>query len=82
MSSSQKKKIREFRQVSNTTESSARRFLSNAGWNVDQALDAFFAQNGFAAPPKKGDVKKISKVFNAYCGMFVFALSLFYHWHS
>jgi len=80
MLASQKKTkaIKDFRQLTNATEKVAKTVLEKFNYNVEQAVDNFFATNtdpgtekpGAASPAAKGSstAQNLEKLFNQYAG--------------
>jgi len=80
MLASQKKTkaIKDFRQLTNATEKVAKAVLEKFNYNVEQAVDNFFATNtdpgsekaGAASPTAKGSsaAQNLDKLFNQYAG--------------
>jgi len=59
--------VQEFTNVTESTEEYALKYLKDAKWNFDQAIDSFFTN-----PPKlasKSNNKKIDELFMKYKGL-------------
>jgi len=69
-SSKEKSLIKDFKSITGSTDKVAQDTLKSAGWKLDAAVDMFYSRGGAgsaaAAPAKKGDDKKISKIFDEY----------------
>ncbi|CAI7641129.1 unnamed protein product [Penicillium manginii] len=63
-STSQKQAIAQFVNLTNSKDSVASKSLRATGWNVERAVDAFFA--GTAGPSKS--TKFLNEVFDSYRG--------------
>jgi len=64
-----RKTVKEFRNVTSTTEKVAKEFLSRHGYKLEVALEAFYDNSGnMATVSKKGNAANISKIFDKYEG--------------
>jgi len=66
----EKKAVTQFKSVTGATEAVAKEVLKKNGWDLEQAIDQFYATNrkDTAAAPKKVDVSKLDKLFSKYAG--------------
>jgi len=74
-SASEKKAVTQFKSVTGSTDAVAKDILKKNGWDVEQAIDSFYAsrldkekEKEKEAPPKKVDTSKLEKLFSKYAG--------------
>jgi len=67
MSSKEKNAVQQFVNLTQASEKMASEFLKGASWNIDRAVDNYYSKHGsFAPAAKKGDDKKLNKIFDDY----------------
>lgn len=66
--SSNKQAIKEFRQITSTSDKVAKEVLKKFNYNLEQAMDYFFQNRSRYPAAKTGDESKVNKIFNKYSG--------------
>jgi DCN1-like protein 1/2 len=68
MSSSQRKALKDFRQITGANDKVAKDCMARHGYKLDQAMDYYFNNRSSFPSAKSGDQNKIKKIFDKYCG--------------